>query len=252
MHEVSALIIQKSTAMENGIPKYRIISDLIMDKIQSKKLPPDSRIPSENEIIMEYNVSNTTARKVLQELVNAGLVYKIRGKGTFVKDFIVDRSATKILSFTKNMRQLGLVPSTKVLSAQVIRNDTKISVSGKVYILPGPTYQLRRLRLANGVPLMVETRYISLTYCPEIWDQQLDKSLYEIYRKIYNLSIIRIEQDLNAIDMDSKSKGLFGIKGKSVGIKIEGITFCGKGMILEAEESVYRGDKYKFSIVAVP
>jgi DNA-binding GntR family transcriptional regulator len=36
-----------------------------------------------------------------------------------------------------------------------------------------------------------------------------------------------------------------------VGIKVEGITFCEKELIFEAEESIYRGDKYKFSVRAI-
>ncbi len=37
-----------------------------------------------------------------------------------------------------------------------------------------------------------------------------------------------------------------------VGLKAEGVTFCDGELILEAEESIYRGDKYKFSVQAIP
>ena len=86
-----------------GKPKYLIILNSIVARIKNNELRPGSKVPSENEIIKEYNVSNTTARKVLQEIENAGLAVKIRGRGTFVKDFMIERSAAKILSFTKNM-----------------------------------------------------------------------------------------------------------------------------------------------------
>ena len=234
----------------SGGSKYRFIADIIISKIQSKELPPKSKIPSENEIIATYNVSNTTARKVLQEIEQAGLVEKIRGKGTFVKDFVVGRSASKILSFTKNMTDQGLKASTKLLDSETLNKELKIFVSGNFYNLPAPIFRVKRLRLANDVPMMVETRYISLNYCPGIGDKKLENSLYNIYRNDYNLSIVRIEQDLSAIILDKTMAKLFDIEKNSVGIKVEGVTFCGKGMILEAEESVYRGDKYKFSIAA--
>lgn len=237
---------------EIEIPKYLIIYNSIIDRIKNNELIPGTKVPSENEIIKEYNVSNTTARKVLQEIENAGWAVKIRGKGTFVKDFIVNRSATKILSFTRNMIEQGLNPSTVVLDSEIIDQDWSINVSGKVYLIPGPIFKLKRLRLANDVPMMHETRFISLKCCPKIWEHDLRGSLYKLYNERYYRYITKIEQDLSSISLDEYSKEKFGIKKEMVGIKVEGVTFCEKEIILEAEESIYRGDKYKFSVQAIP
>jgi len=79
----------------------------------------------------------------------------------------------------------------------------------------------------------------------------LQNSLYKIYSENYNRHISKIEQDLTAIILDSDSKMIFGIKRDMVGIKVEGVTFCEDDIIMEAEESIYRGDKYKFSVQAI-
>jgi|WetSurMetagenome_2_1015567.scaffolds.fasta_scaffold92899_2 GntR family transcriptional regulator len=237
---------------ETGLPKYMIIFNSIITRIKNNELTPGSKVPSENEIIKEYDVSNTTARKVLQEIENEGWAVKIRGKGTFVKDFIVGRSVAKILSFTKNMIEQGLSPSTIILDAEIIDKDWSIIVSGKEYSIPGPIFKLRRLRLANDIPMMNETRFISLKCCPEIWKHDLQGSLYKIYSEKYSRHITKIEQDLSAIILDEYSKEKFGLKKEMVGIKVEGVTFCENELILEAEESIYRGDKYKFSVQAIP
>lgn len=238
--------------VEPGIPKYLSIVNSIVARIKNNELRPGSKVPSENEIIKEYNVSNTTARKVLQEIENAGLAVKIRGRGTFVKDFIIERSAAKILSFTRNMIDLGLNPSTLVIDSKVIEKDWPVSISGVDYSIPGPIFRLRRLRLANDKPMMHETRYISLSCCPDIWKYDLEGSLYRIYSESYYRHIVKIEQDLSAIVLDDYSKEKFGIRSEMVGLKVEGVTFCDGELILEAEESIYRGDKYKFSVQAVP
>lgn len=235
-----------------GIPKYQIILDSIVARIKNNELRPGSKVPSENEIIKEYSVSNTTARKVLQEIEHAGLAVKIRGRGTFVKDFIIERSAAKILSFTKNMTEQGLTPSTLLIDSKVIDKDWSVTVSGEVYTIPGPIFKLKRLRLANDVPMMHETRFISLKCCPEIWAYDLEESLYKIYSERYHRQISKIEQNLSAIILDEYSKGKFGIRNEMVGLKVEGVTFCEGEVILEAEESIYRGDKYKFSVQAMP
>jgi GntR family transcriptional regulator len=156
------------------------------------------------------------------------------------------------LSFTRNMIEQGLTPSTVLLDSEIIDKDWSINVSGKVYLIPGPIFKLKRLRLANEVPMMHETRFISLTCCPEIWKHHLQGSLYKIYNDMYYHYITKIEQDLSAMSLDEYSKEKFGIKKEMVGIKVEGVTFCEKELILEAEESIYRGDKYKFSVQAIP
>jgi len=233
-------------------PKYLVIFNSIINRIQNNELIPGSKVPSENEIIKEYHVSNTTARKVLQKIEDEGWAVKIRGRGTFVKEFIVERSATKILSFTRNMTEQGLNPSTLILDSEIMARDWSVNIGGKVYPIPGPIYKLRRLRLANDVPMMHETRYISLTCCPRIWEHDLQGSLYRIYNDKYFRHIVKIEQTLTAISLDKYSRQKLETRQHRVGIKVEGVTFCEKEMILEAEESIYRGDKYKFSVQAIP
>lgn len=66
------------------LPKYIQIKEEIAEKIRSGIFQPGTKCPSENEIIETYKVSNTTARKVLSELVYEGLAYKEQGRGTFV------------------------------------------------------------------------------------------------------------------------------------------------------------------------
>jgi GntR family transcriptional regulator len=237
---------------EIEMPKYLVIYNSIIDRIKNNELIPGSQVPSENEIIKEFNVSNTTARKVLQEIENEGWAVKIRGKGTFVKEFVVDRSAAKILSFTRNMLEQGLRPSTLILDSEILDKDWSVNISGRAFSIPGPVFKLRRLRLANEVPMMHETRYISLTCCPNIWEHDLQGSLYRIYNEKYQLYIARIEQVLTAIMLDKYSIKKLEITRNKVGIKVEGVTFCNNDMILEAEESIYRGDKYKFSVQAIP
>ncbi len=67
------------------LPNYQSIANIIIERIQKHELVPGSRIPSENEIIRDYHVSNTAARKVLQEIEMGGWATKIQGKGTIRK-----------------------------------------------------------------------------------------------------------------------------------------------------------------------
>src|SRR5690554_3903592 len=67
-------------------PKYQMIIDYIKEKINNNELSSGDKIPSENELAEMHEVSNITIRKAMSELVASGLIYRIKGKGTFVSD----------------------------------------------------------------------------------------------------------------------------------------------------------------------
>jgi len=77
-----------------NVPKYYQISQQIIAAIRSGRLKPGMQISSENEIIRKYGVSNTTARRSLQEIERTGWGTRIKGKGTFVRKRNVQCSAT--------------------------------------------------------------------------------------------------------------------------------------------------------------
>lgn len=233
------------------LPLYYQISRRIISRIQKGELLPGMRIPSENEIVKKYNVSNTTARKTLNEIESLGWAVKVKGKGTFVQKNTIERSVTRILSFTKNMLEAGYTPSTKLLNSRIIPEGYSALISGRRYNLKGPVFKIHRLRFANDIPMMIEVRYISMQLCPGIEKLSFEGSLYDnIYKSVYNLNLTEVIQDLGAIMMDTGIREFFDIKESIPAFLIEGVTFCGKEMILEMEKSIYRADKYRFTVRA--
>ena len=57
----------------------------IIKQIENEELVPGQNIPAERELIEMYKVSRITVRKAIDELVSKGYLYKIQGKGTYVK-----------------------------------------------------------------------------------------------------------------------------------------------------------------------
>lgn len=234
------------------IPKYYRISREIVDMIRSGQLRPGMQIPSENQIISEYKVSNTTARKIHQEIESAGWATRVKGKGTFVRERDVQRSANRILGFTKNMLEAGYRPSTKVLDTGEVEAGYEARINGRRYVMAGPVYKIHRLRLADDIPMMIEVRYISMSLCPGIQGQDFGGSLYDIYEGVYDLQLSEVRQSLSAVMIDTVTRGFFNVQEAIPAFRVEGVTFCGKEMILEMEDSTYRGDKYRFSVSAKP
>ncbi len=237
---------------QRSIPKYFRISRDIIAQIQSGDLGPGQQIPSENEIIDQYGVSNTTARKALHEIERLGWATRVKGKGTYVQENRVHRSATRILGFTRNMLEAGRNPSTKLLQVRVVHADQSLTINRRKYTLHGPYCEIQRVRYADGIPMMQEVRCISEQFCPQIQEKNLEGSLYEIYKNEYGIQLLEINQKLSSVVLEGEELRLFELEKHIPAFRVEGVTFCGKELILEMENSVYRGDMYYFQVKATP
>jgi GntR family transcriptional regulator len=236
---------------EYSPPKYFQISREIIGRIQRGELVPGALVPSENELIERNQISNTTARKVLQELERGGWVTRVKGKGTFVRDFAVVRSIDRIFGFTRNMIEAGRKPATRLLGFHLHEKDHSQLINGREVTLQGPYYEIERLRLADGIPMMKETRYISQRLCPEVHRHNLEQSLYEIFQRDFGIHLTEIRQMLSAVVLDAGWFKVFEVTQPIPAFRVEGASFCGKNIIVEMENSVYRGDMYRFAAKAV-
>ena len=100
--------------------------------------------------------------------------------------------------------------------------------------------------------MMTEKRYISLAICPDIHRKNLEQSLYSIFEKDYALHLTEIHQMLSAIMLEAEALEPFRLEKPIPAFRVEGASFCGKDLIIEMEDSLYRGDMYRFAAKAVP
>ena len=233
-------------------PKYFQISREIIGMIQLGNLLPGSPVPSENEIIEKFHVSNTTARKALHELEKEGWVNRVKGKGTFVKDQTVVRAINRIFGFTKNMVEAGRKPATRLIGFHLRDTDHTQTINGREFTLKGPYCEIERIRYADGIPMMKETRYISLGLCPDIHRKDLEQSLYDVFEKDYGIHLTEINQMLSAVVLEKEQLKHFNLEKPVPAFRVEGASFCGKNLIIEMEDAVYRGDMYRFAAKANP
>ena len=134
---------------------------------------------------------------------------------------------------------------------KIIKKGYSAVINGRFYAIKGPVYKIHRLRYADDIPMMYEERYISLAFCPDIKKKNLEQSLYDLYENVYDLTLTEVNQMLSATMIEEKKlKTLFNIERSIPSLLVEGVTFCGKEMVLEMEKSIYRGDKYRFSVRA--
>ncbi|MFH1242177.1 MAG: GntR family transcriptional regulator [Pseudomonadota bacterium] len=235
---------------QSKVPLYYQLKEEIKKKILRRDLKEGDLLPSEREFSERYGISSTTIRRALNDLVHENFLERKAGKGTFVRMGKVKRDLRKVLGFTQNMKEMGLIPSTKVLSKKVVpanafaRERLGLRTGTKIV-------RLNRLRLANDVPMMLETRYIRTDLCPGIQKQDLSSSLWNVFENVYGCRPYRHSQNLRIARISGDSASLLGLKDDSLVFLVKGITYLQSGEAIECEESLYRSDKYDLAFEAI-
>jgi len=235
---------------ESKVPLYYQLKEQIRKRILDGTYKEGDLIPSERELNDLYELSSTTIRRALNDLVQENYLERKAGKGTFVRIRKVKRDLRKVLGFTKNMREMGLTPSTRVLSQKVVpanefaRERMGLKKGSKVL-------RLQRLRLANDVPMMLETRYIRTDLCPDIQHEDLSSSLWKVFEEKYGLTPNRHHQGMSIATVSKHAASLLGIAEQSAVFLIRGETYVRENEPIECEESLYRSDKYELSFEAL-
>ncbi|MEX0882590.1 MAG: GntR family transcriptional regulator, partial [Cyclobacteriaceae bacterium] len=219
------------------------------------------KVPSENELINQFKVSNTTARKSLQEIESRGYAQRIKGKGTFVLNKTEDQHLLRTLGsidstrrgFNEGLKIEGFKPKTIVLEKTILDHGVSSEISGKHYIIEGPVLKIHQLRYADNLLLKDETKYISLKLCPKINMLSTDLSYFKVYEDRYHYKISDIKQNLSAVILPPLDKANnFEEKAPLPVFVLDSVVICHPDLVLELEKSLYRGDKYKFAIIAHP
>ncbi|WP_286860663.1 GntR family transcriptional regulator [Petrimonas sulfuriphila] len=241
--------------------KYLKISQEIISQIESGILQPGNKISSENELINEYKISNTTARKVLSYVENQGWVKKIKGKGTFVINRSKEMHLNRILgsfdamkeSFRNNLIKEGLTPKDILLEKIILNEGISINVNNKNHVIEGKVLKLHRLRYANDVLMKDETKYISMTLCPDIHLDEMNDSLINLYEKKYRIHLSDIQRTISTKVVDPKEKeNYFGNSIPMAVFILGSVASNDRSETIEIEYSLYRGDKYSFTINTKP
>jgi GntR family transcriptional regulator, N-acetylglucosamine utilization regulator len=235
---------------ESKVPLYHQLKEQIKQNILDGHYKNGDLIPSERELSDSYELSSTTIRRALNDLVQENFLQRKAGKGTFVRRKKVKRDLRKVLGFTKNMTEMGLTPTTKVISIKVTAANgfarKRLGIKKGTMVV-----RLERLRLADEVPMMLETRYIRTDLCPLIEQEDLSSSLWRIFEGKYKLKPNRHSQGMTISTVSGHAASLLTLNDNSLIFMIKGVTYVGNHEPIECEESLYRSDKYELAFEAI-
>jgi GntR family transcriptional regulator len=208
------------------------------------------RLPSERTLSERWGVARMTVRSATDALVAEGLVERRHGSGTYVlpQPFVRFLGLT---SFTQDMRDRGLVPSSRLLAFGVLPADAMLAAG--LRIEPGdPVVRFTRLRLGSDEPMAVETTWIAQALVPGLDPADLDGSLYELLARRYRLAPGSASVTIEPVLPDAATRRHLRIPARQACLRLRMTDADALGGVMMIADCVYRGDRYQLGASVPP
>jgi GntR family transcriptional regulator len=233
------------------VPKYYLVKQKIVEMINNEEIGPDGMIPSERELMSSFGISRITVKKAIDDLVTEGYLYRIQGKGTFVKKDILDQDLISITSCTQDIIKLGMTPSKRLLKSEVLEADN--TIIRKLQLCQGEkVFNVKRVYYANNDPVNLTSTYLPCKAFPFIdtYDFGVD-SIYNVLETKYETKITKATRTIEAVLAVNEVASELRIKEGDPILLFRAVTYGmvnGREIPIETFKSFYRSDKFKFYI----
>lgn len=246
--------------METGVrlntgpaPLWQQVGAEIRRNIETGRWPVDHQVPSERELCSLYGISRTTVRLAIAEAVNAGLLCRIHGKGTYVARPKIAQPLVQITSFAETLRARGLEPDARLL--EIGQQPADLATAHMLSLAPGTeVVAIRLLGLGSGEPMALYDSVVPATYGLPLRDRiaQLQGEgrlmVNELLAELYGWTTLQAEQTYEATAAGSEEARLLGLPRKAPLFLVTSLFRNPAGHVVEFRRAVYRADKYRFHI----
>jgi GntR family transcriptional regulator len=244
---MSSTIPVHSIDRNSFIPLYIQVIDSISEYIENNHLSPGFQLPGEAELCRFYDVSRTVIRQALQELEYKGLIYREKGRGTFVaKPKIHESLFQELTGFYQDMVAKGHRPRSDVLKQEKVSANKKVAAYLGLEV-NDPIIQIDRLRYVNHEPIVLVTTYLPYHLCPELLDVDLkNQSLYAYLEREHGIQIARGKRFLEAVIANQLEAELLKVDLGSPLILLNSVSYLLDGTPVEYFHALHRGDRSRF------
>ena len=232
-------------------PLYLQLKDAIVSEIGAGGLKPGDRVGSESELERQHGVSRITVRQALKTLVQAGELYRVPGKGTYVAARKVSPLAA-FTSFSENMVAQGLMPSYRLLAAETV--DAPLPVRQALRLGEHDrAFRIERVLLADREPIGLQYGF----YPERLFGAgvgQIDPmslttgSLYAQLEKMLDAPLGKAEETVEPAIANRKEVDLLGIAAGAPVLVVRRLSYLATGDPVESVKLVFRGDAYRYRV----
>lgn len=230
------------------IPLYYQLASRIEAAILDGRISAGARIDNEISLGERLGMSRPTVRRAIQELVDKGLLVRRRGIGTQVVHGEVTRKV-ELTSLFDDLASSGRTPTTTVLEREEL--PASAAVAERLGVDVGSaTLRVRRLRLADGVPLAVLENHLPAEFADVSGDDLARFGLYQVL-STRGVAIKVARQRIGARSATPDEAKLLGLDKHGAVLTMDRVAFDNNGHAVEFGHHAYRPDLYSFDVTVV-
>lgn len=238
----------KKVNKDSPIPLYYQLKTILCELIENEEIRANEIVPTERELCEFHGISRMTVNKAIASLVNEGLLYRERGKGTFIVKNKEKHPLQNLLGFTEDMKRRGISIHTKMICFQrklptkKLKHELQLENQEDVF-------EITRLRNVDGEPYALETAYIPTKLCEDLAADMLENnSLYHILETQFGLQFDYGRQTIEPVLVNDYESKILQVKQKTLALMFSRLTYSKENVPIEVTKSIYRSDRYKFEI----
>jgi GntR family trehalose operon transcriptional repressor len=226
--------------------KYSVIYDDMVKKIQSGELKPNAKLPSENDLVEQYETSRETVRKALTMLAQNGYIQKIRGKGSFVLEMgKFDFPISGLVSFKEIAQKTGKQWKTIVNELELIIPDDDLKkhlqLTGKEKV-----WKVLRSRQIDGERIILDRDFFNKKYVPVLTKEICEDSIYEYLERDLELKISFAKKEIVVEESTDEDMRYLDLKNYGHVVVVKNHVYLEDASLFQYTESRHRLDKFRF------
>ncbi|MEW6578927.1 MAG: GntR family transcriptional regulator [Chloroflexota bacterium] len=240
-----AILSQIGIDRYSPIPIYLQLEEQLEQLIVNGAWRPKEPLPSDHSLAQTFQISVMTVRQAMSQLVNKGLIYRERGRGTFVSPRLLDHHLTRLEGFTEDMRSRGLSSSSRILTFDISPASSLVTDSLALEA-ETPVLHIERLRLVDDRPVAIHDAY--LTYL-DISREELEavESLYALLER-KGVWLTEAYETLEAIAASKDMADLLRVERGAPLLKASRTSWDRSNRPIELVYAIYRADFYRYGI----
>jgi GntR family transcriptional regulator len=186
-------------------PLHLKISKELHRQMLQGNYPPGTKLPSEHQLMANFNVSRITVRQAIANLASQGLVTAQQGKGVFVNEQqkIAHSLSSPLLFVADDMAQRGIDFSMQNLLFEAIVAPNHVRSALQLSTRQSKVYTQQKLFLMNGTVGAIDASYIPLNL-GKLYGAVLEHGMTFPTLEAHGVSIQRVEALLECTHADSE------------------------------------------------
>lgn len=228
---------------------FQQIKDFIMDRIESGVWPPETRIPSENDLVRTLSVSRMTVNRALRELSSEGFLVRVQGVGTFVASRKTQSALFTIRPISEEIAQQGAAYNAEVHLVTKLKAPPDVA---EALGLPPAASVFRSIIVhkANGEPVQLADRYVNPELAPDYIRQDFTRITPSEY--LFQIGpLTKAEHVIEAVLPDSRAQQLLEISASEPCLALNRRTWIRENIATRVR-LIYPGSRFKLAGVFTP